>query len=203
MKSLDYQDRAGSKADKIVCSSNPLIFMKNVLLESRLYYQIQIFYNMLQERNFDDIMGEEKILFDRLPSDQMSGPLERHKIIYSEKISSDFFEDFFASHYNALMKLYRRNTYESTDSILEALLSILSLPIGKEEKITLFRLGILYETMEMSTESRWQLRTVDEYFRDFIDDSSINSPFAQRAVALFNLSVILSLRGHFTEALQC
>ncbi|MEQ8221102.1 MAG: tetratricopeptide repeat protein [Candidatus Eremiobacterota bacterium] len=201
VKSMDYLDRAGSKADKIVCSSNPLIFMKNVLLESRLYYQIQIFYNRVQERNFDDIMGEEKNIFDRLPCDESSGPVERHKIIYSEKISPEFFSDFFASHYNALMKLYRRNTYEATDSILEALLSILSLPLEKEEKITLFRLGILYETMEMSTESRWQLRTVDEYFRDFIDDSSINSPFAQRAVALFNLSVILSLRGHFSEAL--
>ena len=201
MKSLDYLDRAGSKADKIVCSTNPLIFMKNVLLESRLYYHIQIFYNSLKERNFDDIMVEEKNIFDRLPGDHPSGPVERHKIIYSETIPSDFFKDFFASHYNALMKLYRRNTYEATDSILEALLSVLSLPLEKEEKITLFRLGILYETMEMSTESRWQLRAVDEYFRDFIDDSTINSPFAQRAVALFNLSVILSLRGHFSEAL--
>ncbi len=219
---IEYQLRARSKWETVISSIDPLIFLRNLLLKSGTYYQLRFLYRILagtgifpdlnekyivsetcyyRDPHLNDIMKDESLIFDRLTDNFSLDNIDRFAILSSKKIPSKFFENFFSHQFMALIKLYSSKNHEATNHIISALKKLLDLPVRKEEKIFLFRLGLMYQTLELSTENRWHLRLADEYFRDFISDNNVKSPFSQRGIALFNLSILLGLRGCFSEAL--
>jgi len=191
-KSLEYQARTRSKANNILCLSNPLINIKSNLLKSGTYYHAGV----LLRRELHPSMLDFSLIFD-----QDSITKKSLRDITSTICPEEKFWEFLSCYYLAMGSLSKSGIYEATHFILKALKNILFLPVKEKDKIFLLRIGLIYQSLDMSMASKWHLRMVDEYYRDLVREKNTLSPFAYRAAALFNIAVILCMKGDYSKAI--
>lgn len=194
VKAMDFQGEARNKRNKIISSINPFIALRNNLLESCTYFQIKA----IIEKKFPPEAEGINVIFDQLEKE--TNKIDVNKFLSDVLPENDLWE-FFSYQYVAIKSIHKANIYEATHFILKALKKLISLPIKENDKILLLRISLIYQTLEMGLENKWQLRIVDEYYREIIREKKVLSPFAHRAVVLFNVSVISAIRGHYTKAI--